>query len=52
MCSLNREGTQKSLLTETELSFAKAVEIALGRETAERMYDSFKDCLQPLPHKR
>ena len=33
---LNNEGTQKALLTEAELSFAKAVDVTLGREAAAK----------------
>ena len=36
VCGLKEEGTQKALLTETELSFAKAVDVAQGREAAAR----------------
>ncbi len=36
VCGLKDEGTQKALLTETELSFAKAVDVAQGREAAAR----------------
>ncbi len=36
VCGLKDEGTQKVLLKETELSFAKAVDVAQGREAAAR----------------
>ena len=45
VCGLKEEGTQKVLLTETELSFAKTVDVAQGREAAARIARQLQDML-------
>ena len=42
VCGLRSETTQKQLLTETELTFTCAVEVAKGMEAAEKKSEQFK----------
>ena len=48
VCSLKDEGTQKPLLTETELSFAKAVDVAQEREAAARNARQLQEMLPSM----
>ena len=42
VCGLRSESTQKQLLTEADLTFKRAVEIAKGIEAAEKKSEQFK----------
>ena len=42
VCGLRSEATQKQLLTESELTFTRAVEIAKGMEKVDKKSRQFK----------
>ena len=50
MCGLKSESAQKKLLTEADLAFAKAIEIAEGMEAAEASTQQFNRDSAPTVH--
>ena len=51
ICGLQREATQKQLLTESELTFTRAVEIMKGMEAADKKSRQFKGAIDGIVNK-